>query len=390
MTYQDLLANQLQFSPHLQTTVSRIDLNLSTKFNNVNTAFLPSIAANFELVWPFAATDPDLTGAKPQVIFSQISTNWAETVGNFLGPNFGKFLTFLCTGPVGDILTFLGMPLPVISTVIGSPTNFLDVASLLTGGGPTNVAVDAFFTALQGLCNLYNSLPGAFDPRYRLAIDQGDLVITDDVRTLKDIKKAGFDAPRDGTLLPFIDQVNAYETAPRNRNFTTAKDGGVISGRLVGLLRLGLQNASVQLPLFQDASQAKYLLLGNTVDLLDVTLPSLNFLVNALLRIPFDDLPLAITLSGKFDVGLQFGFGFDTRGFQEASAPGGSASDVRDGFFINTTTSNLDFNTKLFLGLDFSIPKVVSVGVEGGFIWDDKIGLVSPDKNGKLRLKRGR
>ena len=389
MTYNDLLANQLQFSPHLQATVSRIDLNLSTKFNNVNTAFLPSISANFELEWPFAATDPDLTGSQPTVIFSQIGTNWAETVGNFLGPSFGKFLTFLCTGPVGDILTFLGQPLPVISTLVGSPTNIIDFATYIAAVTKHPVgaaAIDAFFTALQGICNLYNSLPGAFDPRYRLMIDQGDIVITDDVRKLKDIKQAGFDAPRDSTLLPLIDQVNAYETKPRNRNFTTEKDGGVISGKMVGLLRLGLQNASISLPLFQDPGQAKYLLLGNTVDLLDVTLPNLNFLVNAVLKIPIDDIPLSITLAGKFDVGLQFGFGFDTLGFQEASAPGGSASDVRDGFFINTKTSNLDFNTKLFLGLDFSIPDVVSVGVEGGFIWDDKVGLVDPDKDGKLRL----
>ena len=115
LTYQDLLASDLQLKPHLQTTVSQIELNLNTKFNNQSTQFLPTISSNFELQWPFSTTDPDLTGAEPRVVFSQIGTNWAQTVANFLGPNFGKFLTFLCTGPVGDILNFLQQPIPVVS-----------------------------------------------------------------------------------------------------------------------------------------------------------------------------------------------------------------------------------------------------------------------------------
>ena len=228
-------------------------------------------------------------------------------------------------------------------------------------------------------------MPGAFDPRYNLMIDQGDLVVPGDVRTMTNLQGVTPVTPRDSTLIPFIDQVTAYEAFKKNKPFTTDKDGGIISGSLAGQLRLGLKNASLNLPLFQDVGTVKNLLLGNPVHLIDVTLPNLNFLLNAGISIPLDGTPVSITLAGKVDIGIQFGFGFDTKGLQEASAPGGKPDDVRDGFYINTKTSNLNFQTQLFLGLNVNLD-VVRFGIEGGLIWKDKLGLVDPEQDGKLRL----
>ena len=137
--------------------------------------------------------------------------------------------------------------------------------------------------------------------------------------------------------MPFVDQVDAYESDPKNKEFTTDDDGGIISGALTKSLNIGLTNASISLPFFSDPKFVKSMLLGGTGDLFRLITPSVAFTIQAEIDfppIPIGPIPLIIHAGGYIQPSIQFGYGFDTRGFQLASEGKGGDIAAESSYFI--------------------------------------------------------
>lgn len=260
LVYQDLLLDKFTITPKLAAT-SNTNLSLKTRY--LNTSFSLQILSDFEMQWDFSTSDPNLGGSEPQAGFYGIGTNWSDAVEHFLGPAFQSFVNHINSAPFGPILDFLGRPLPVISYLLG-PTDIIQFLGDLTGNPTAGQAFNDFLGVLDLFRSLYAAVPsGGYKSEYNLTIDQGDMVIKQDLRTVKSLKDiVSYVTPRDPSLLPFVDQVDAYELDPKNKEFTTDDDGGIISGALTKSLNIGLTNASISLPFFSDPKFVKSMLLG--------------------------------------------------------------------------------------------------------------------------------
>ncbi|MGE3819419.1 MAG: beta strand repeat-containing protein, partial [Isosphaeraceae bacterium] len=389
LVYKDLIDDKFSIDPKLDAT-GTANLALVTSYPNSN--FSLEILTDFEMMWTFAASDPDLRGSQPLLGFYGIGTNWSNAVERFLGPAFGKLGQFLNTEPIGPILDFLGAPLPVLSYLLG-PTDLVQFLGLLAGGPGSSAAFQALLDAVDLYRGLSAAVPtGGYASEYDLKIDQGDMVITQDVRSITSLNQiTGYTTPRDPTLAGFIDQIDAYEADPKNKEFTTDDDGGIISGKLTRSFNIGLTNFTIQIPFFSDPKFVKTMLLGHPGDLFYFVSPSASFTIQAEIDfppIPIGPIPLVIMAGGSIQPTIQFGFGFDTRGY-DLAAEGhvGNIGDESFFFLVNTSDQAgtvLDVPLKLFFGASTGIPDVVTVGVDIYFLWDNQLGL--KDLNGDGRV----
>ncbi|MEJ7636515.1 MAG: hypothetical protein WKF75_00630 [Singulisphaera sp.] len=394
LAYADLLAERLKLAATLAAT-GDVNLTLKTKFNN--TSFSLSALTDFGVQWNFAPTDPDLSGQKPTLGFYNIRSDWAESVENFLGPTFGKVISYTDQGAVGDILDFIGeKPLPVISYLFGDTTvvDFLSLLATATGGGPAaGAALKGFFEVLEAIRNLYRSVPaGGYDPgtawRSSRAVRPGQHQGRRPHAEEPGRHRAGRDSGRrqGRHALPRPDR--RVRGRPEEQGLHHEKDGGVISGALSKSVNVGFANASLSLPFFQDPSQIKQMLLGREVDLFRVVTPSLGFTVDASISfppIPIGPFPLVIKAGGYIQPSLQFGFGFDTRGYARESQ-GISGATPSDGFFFIADKTVLDVPLKLYFGAGTGIPDIATVGIDIYFLWDNALSLKDPNGDDKVHL----
>jgi hypothetical protein len=374
LVYQDLLFDKFTITPRLAAT-SNTNLGLTTRY--LNTSFSLKILSDYEMQWNFSTSDKDLRGSQPAAGFYGIGTNWSDAVENFLGPGFKNFVDRLNSAPFGPILDFLARPLPVISYLLG-PTDLVQFLGYLSG----NLAVAQGFDDFLGVVDLFRSLyaavpSGGYKSEYNLTIDQGDMVFTQDLRAVKSLKDiVSYATPRDPSLVPFIDQVDAYESDPANKEFTTDEDGGIISGALTKSLNIGLSGASISLPFFTDPKFVKSMLLGGTGDLFRLITPPVGFTIQAEIDfppIPIGPIPLVIHAGGYIQPTIQFGYGFDTRGFQLASAGKGSDIGAESSYFI-VSKSVLDVPLTLYFGAGTGIPDILTLSLDMYFLWDNQIG----------------
>ena len=376
LVYQDLLLDEFTITPKLAATSNT---NLGLKTHYLNTSFSLQILSDYEMQWNFSTSDPDLRGSQPLAGFYGIGTNWSDAVGHFLGPGFKSFVDKLNSDPIGPILDFLGRPLPVISYLLG-PTDIVQFLGDISGQPAAGQAFNDFLGVIDLFRGLYAAVPtGGYKSEYNLTIDQGDMVITQDLRGVKTLSEiVSYVTPRDPSLAPFVDQVDAYESDPKNKEFTTDEDGGIISGALLKSLNIGLTNASISLPFFSDPKFVKSMLLGGTGDLFRLVTPSVAFTVQAEIDfppIPIGPIPLVIHAGGYIQPSIQFGYGFDTRGFQLASAGMGDDVAAESSYFI-VSKSVLDIPLKLYFGAGTGIPDVLTLSLDLYFLWDNQIGFV--------------
>ena len=383
LPYQDLAAGRLQISPTLQAT-GEVDLSLETSKFGISTVF--------DMQWDFATTDPDLSGGQPVVTYRQIGTSWAKSIADFLGPNLGRVFNFLDEGTLGDILDFIEKPLPVVDYFVGN-ANTIDFLGLLAAAAGQPAAyplIVGFFDVVEFLRAVYRAVPSAFDPQYNLSIDRGSFTINQDLRAITslaqiDTSKLAID---NSGVTPFIDQIFAYESAPKNKNFTTDEDGGTISGKLTNQLAIGIQNASLTLPYFEDPDTVKLMLLGRPGDLIRLITPSLGVYLQGQISFPVftvDGVDINIVAGGSFLPSIQFGFGYDTSGLTDASQSG-NIDDLKNGFFFIADQTFLDLQAKVYLGVGVGIPDVVSVSVVGDLLWNSNFALKSETGDDKVHL----
>ncbi len=381
LVYQDLLNNKFSIKPTL-AAVSNTNLGLTTSYPH--TTFSLKILSDYEMQWNFSTSDPDLRGAQPLAGFYGIGTNWSDAVSNFLGPGFKHFVDFLNSAPFGPVLDFLGTPLPVISYLLG-PTDIVQFLGYLTGNPAAAAGFDDFLGVLNLFRDLYAAVPsGGYKSEYNLVIDQGDMVITQDLRTVTSLKEiVKYETPRDPLLVPFLSRVNAYEADPKNQAFTTDADGGVISGKIARSLNIGFANASISLPFFTDPKFVKSMLLGGTGDLFRLITPSAAFTLKAEVDfppIPIGPIPLVIHVGGVISPSIQFGYGFDTRGYQLAAEGKGDDVSAEGSYFI-VSKSILDVPLKLYFGAGVGIPDILTLSLDIFFLWDNQIGFIPINKD---------
>ena len=139
-------------------------------------------------------------------------------------------------------------------------------------------------------------------------------------------------------------------------------------------------------PLLEQPGKVFDLLLGKDIEFFRLDLPVLTAGFEfSLPQIPIFP-PLGIKISGRFDIGANLGFGYDSSGLRRWSQTNFAAQDIEevfDGFFVRDRVNGVD-NPELFVqariqaAADVSVG-IASVGVGGAII--ATIGLDVRDRN---------
>ncbi len=128
---------------------------------------LPSIEADFHLLWQFDTNDPSLAGEIQSLEFSDVKINLGQFVNNLVEPVLSKVQMAL--GPVMPVIDALTSPVPVISDLAGREITLLDLATQFGSVSPTTAAF------IEAVASFTTDLPN-----YTGFIHLGDLVLDGD------------------------------------------------------------------------------------------------------------------------------------------------------------------------------------------------------------------
>ena len=346
------------------TATVNLDLELSI---NGDKRF-PSISSELTVVWPFATSDPDLTGSTPTVKFEDVRLNVGEFVNDFAASVLGTVQEF--TEPVQPIVDFLTTPIPVISDFGQEVTPLVIAEQIATAYGYEFVT--DFIGAVADIITLVNSIPTVSDTVY-IPMGSFDLLGTDP-RNEEDLQDVTPNVTQQ------VDPMMELEMADMEAKgfYDEMHDIGIF------------------LPIIEDPSQLFGLFLGQQVDLFLYDMPELKFEVPfPIIRIGpvIPPYPVFVSFTGAVGVRIDLGFGFDTSGweiYQETN----DVLDIFSGFFISDR-ENADgtgedvVEAALYGRLDAAVDVsifFVSAGAGGGVTLELGADLRDPDGDGRVHF----
>ncbi|MBK7677462.1 MAG: hypothetical protein IPJ27_23445 [Candidatus Accumulibacter sp.] len=343
---------------------TEVNLALLAGFSEIGV--LPSLEADFNLVWNFAPEDPDLKGAVPTIAFNDVRLNLGSFFSSFAGPVLGRLQEVL--RPIQPVIDALNSRVPVLSDLLGEDLNFFQAAQLF--GDPSQVHFAEFLEAVSGIITLINSIP-VIDEDVYISLGSFNLLGTD-VRNVVSLEKAS---------------PNPTETADPVSQLTG--DAATFHGRTQNV-----GGKAMSFPLLENPIQAFRLLLGQDIDLFLYDMPALELSLQHAWYFPVAPLTY-VELGGGIGARLDLAFGYDTSGLREFARTG-YVSDVFDGFFVSDRLSpdgsgadvpEVQFWANIYAALEVSVAGLLEAGIEGGITASVFLDLKDYDNDGKVHAE---
>ncbi|PSF29023.1 hypothetical protein C7H19_24500 [Aphanothece hegewaldii CCALA 016] len=362
-----LRLTELTSSPDLldASLTGNANINLNLQSTLPALTGLPTLRTNLGILWNFnAATVNPLDnnsnfGEVPTVFLRDNKVN----LGSFFGGFAGQVLNTVksVTSPLQPVIDILTTPIPLLSDLGSSKVTLLDLA----GASPSTVAV---VEGLKDITQLVNSL-SSFTGNDNIFIDLGSLSINGDLRI---------------DSLPDVSLINTrIPTLPGNQNtnlFQFLSDVNSVGG------------GGLSFPLLTDQMAIGKLLLGQNVDLFSYQPNPL--VVDFKFKQFFPVIgPVGVNLGGKFGIGAQLAFGYDTQGLQDYLTGGQTdPTKVFNGFYViafddsGLPVTGLEIQAGIIAGVAANLG-IAEVGVDGDLTADINFYLSSAlaDAEGKVR-----
>jgi len=408
------LATDLSDLADLNATLSgEADVHLAMVLSFGGSASFPSLHADFDMTWMFAAgTSVDTSnnaadfGSDPNITFNNIGLDLGSFFSQFVTPIVKEIKSVLA--PFQPVINILNTRMPVLSD-IGFLRNFFGGANPVTLLDVINTlepsAALSFLTTVVNLDNFVNSIPTDVPGDTVIPLGSFNLNANGlDARSATDLSTASL---TDTTGMDALSELNALNI-PDVTNFVSQVSGTSMFGGGGGDGGTGLQ-----FPLIQNPTSVFGLLLGQNVNLFTFTMPTLN------VSVQFDQFfsilgPLGVELKGTVNQSGGPGgapldasapdntalellgnvtFGYDTAGIVEFANDGfapAKIGDLLDGFFVSTAGPGQRDATDLLLNMGFgafaALDLVVfDAGVGGGINANVNLTL-SPQPDNKLRF----
>ena len=299
------------------------DLKLSS---DMGSAEFPSISADLDASWTLG--DSGITGGS--VAFNNVAYDFGQFVTDFITPVLQKIEPVL--EPLHDALAVVNTDLTFLDAVPGALTAFdvtgnfdqsgndlggdgrITVLDFLKLAGYQNVAgLQGFINIVENLIDWAAFLDGkSFGPdKY----DLGSFTLPVSINGLVGALSRASITAGATDLNSFLDALAANQP-----NFGASHGGKTGAGVVTSIFG----SPDISFPVIEQPLQLFKLLLGQDVDLVDVTLPPIEFnfgQINTHTGIPTQTVPIqdfvpfpgiTVELSGALEAVLQLAFGYDT------------------------------------------------------------------------------
>lgn len=328
---------------------------------DLGTAKLPSISTDLLVNWSAnASLNSGLSqwGSKPTVSFGDVSVDLGSFFDKVVKPVFQQINDVLA--PVQPVLDLLSTEVPGVSELLGRPVTLADFIGMFTQTDFSIVDAVADYADLAAQVASI-AATGSFD------LGSFNLGSAADPRGLSSLT----------SISPNI-TANAATPPPELQSFTASTHASAFGGKFT-------------FPIIETPSTAFDLLLGKDVSIFQLDLPELKAGFDvALPTIPILP-PLGIRFAGRFDIGINLGFGYDTSGLRQwanTNFDTNQIDKVFDGFYLRDTLSGVD-NPEVYVQARIEADAAVDVGIAGvgvgGFV-TATVGLNFHDPNNDGRL----
>ncbi len=331
---------------------------------DLGTAKLPSISTDLLISWGASGpADVGLAqwGGKPTITFGNVGVDLGSFFKNVVGPVFEQIDNVLA--PVQPVIDLLTARVPVVSELLGHDVTLGEFIGLFTN---TDLSIIDAFAAYEQISQQVASLVS--NPTLgTLNLGSFDLGAMADARVMSSLS----------SVTPNI-TVGASTPPPETANFTTSTHASSFGGKF-------------SFPIIETPSTAFNLLLGKDVTIFQLDLPVLSAGFNVTLpTIPILP-PLGVRFAGRFDIGVNLGFGYDTSGLRQWSQANFDPSQVDkvfDGFYLRDQLNGID-NPEVFVQARVEATASIDVGIAGAGVGGALIATVGldfhdPNNDGKL------
>ncbi|MEM8876226.1 MAG: NosD domain-containing protein, partial [Planctomycetota bacterium] len=366
------------------TITGGLDANFEI-FADTTVQGLPALAFDVFIDWKFLP-DPNASeeereaasrnGNLPSVRIENMVIDLSSTVGTYIGPLLDKINDVIA--PVRPVLDKLQEPIPGLSQLIGD-TDFIDLAAYF--GYEDTAEFLRFVVELDGLIQ---DIANVSDEDEFL-VPIGTFVSWIDEGTFLDLRDPNTNlaqlSPEE--VLQFFapsGEPTTFDQAPAPvRNYFERTD-----------------NVGLAFPIIDNPSLAFNLLLGQDIPIVTWDWPAFE------LRFDLDPYPIYPIippfLFGGFQsgvaVGIDLGFGYDTRGFRQFQETG-RESQLLNGFYISDTAnadgtgpdvSEVYLSAYVAAVAEFNLFSVLRAGVRGGLFANLGLNLNDTDGNGVVYI----
>jgi parallel beta-helix repeat protein len=328
---------------------------------DLGTAKLPSISTDLLINWGASgSSDVGLAqwGGKPTITFGNVGVDLGSFFNNVVKPVFDQIDNVLA--PVQPVIDLLGTRVPVVSELMGHDVTLADFIGLFTNTDFSIVDAVADYDRLSATVSSLASTG-------TLMLGSFDLGATADPRGLSSLTG----------ITPNV-TVGASTPPPEATSFMTSTHASSFGG-------------GFHFPIIETPSTAFDLLLGKDVSIFQLDLPVLSAGFEVTLpTIPILP-PLGIRFAGRFDMGVNLGFGYDTSGLRQWSQTNFDANQVDkvfDGFYLRDRVNGVD-NPEVFIQARVEATASIDVGIAGvgiGGALTATVGLDLRDPNNDGRV----
>ncbi len=344
-----------------------------------NSTGFPRLAADFELLWQFDTSDPNLDGSIQRLGFNNVRLNLNDFVTNTLNPVLEKIDDIL--SPIEPIANALGTNIPFLATLRGTSTyTLLDLArdiatndaikELFGGTGEFSESTLEFVDRIRTLSDFHTQVEDLFNTIGSGFVSFGDLKLD---------AAAALDANNLGKL--------------------TAAAGSGAGSELDAADQQKVEDFKDQtgfsLPVLENPGQLFGLLLGQDIDLATFDLPKLDF------EFGFDKFfpivgPLGVHVAGDIGATADLQFGFNTAGLRQFADGGYESPElILNGLYISDTLNGqkgakdipeLQVFGQLSASAELNAG-IFSIGGGGALVATFTADLHDPNQDGRLYLQ---
>jgi hypothetical protein len=354
------------------TADAELHLHLTAGFGN-NTEF-PSLGADLDISWMFDSNNGLSGGGMPTVDFHNITLDLGTFISKFAGPIIQDIDNII--DPVEPVLDVLTARLPIISDLAGQDISLLSLAASFFGDGQISQSDVDTFVSIYHLVKMISDITIPSSGTVMIPLGSFDLGSQDVRNTQTQPLQAKDMKPTD------------TKTEVDNSGASPAAIGFVDMVSMASA-SFGTMGGGISFPILTDPSKIFGLFLGQTADLVDFSLPKISGGFTYTQTFPIFG-PLVAVLQGTISFTAQVSGGYDTTGLQElvknpTTDPGQIASDLLDGFFLNTKTPFLIISGGISAGVALDLG-IIDAGVSGGIFATANFNFYDPNKTGKLRF----